>query len=245
MTLSPNQVVQIHGLLTEHFMETSDPISPPGIRDRALLEFAVARPQQTVGGVDAYPSPFDKAAALFHSIINNHPFHNGNKRAALVSAHVVLDRYGYWLNYSTDDEMFEFTRQAAAHELTASRDDELKLIKEWFEVNSRKTVRGEHPMKFLALRENLRRFGFELDEPQGEFINIYKDGTVVERIIKQGIQEFRPYHTDYIAGLRKRLGLTRENGVDSAKFYGGKGVRYIASQVIDLRIEVMQRLAKI
>ena len=245
MTVSANQVVQIHELLTEHFAGTDDPVSPPGVRDRALLESAAARPQQTVGGVDAYPLPFDKAAALFHSIINNHPFHNGNKRTALVSAHVELDRYGYWLNYSTDDEMFEFTRQAAAHELTADRNDELKLIREWLEVNSRKTVRGEHPMKFGALRESLRKFGFDMDEPQGEFINVYKNGAVVERIIKQGIHGFRPYHTDYIAGLRKRLGLTRESGVDSAKFYGGKGVKYIASQVIDLRIEVMRRLAKI
>jgi death on curing protein len=141
--------------------------------------------------------------------------------------------------------MFEFTRQAAAHELTENRTDELKLIKEWFDVNSRKTVRGEHPMKFGALRESLRKFGFETDDPHGMFVNIYKNGTIIETIIKQGIQGFRPYHTDYISGLRKRLGLTPENGVDSAKFYGGKGVKYIASQVIDLRIEVMHRLAKI
>jgi death-on-curing protein len=245
MSLSLSAVVQIHELLTEHFALTNDPVSPPGVRDQNLLESAVARPQQSVGGHDAYPSPFDKAAALFHSIINNHPFHNGNKRTALVSAHVALDQYGYWLNYSSDDEMFEFTRQAAAHELTENRDDEMKLITEWFHANSRKTVRGEHPMQFGALRQNLRKFGFEMDEPQGEFVNIYKNGVIVEKIIKQGIQGFRPYHTDYISGLRKRLGLTPANGIDSAKFYGGKGVRYIASQVIDLRIEVMRRLAKI
>jgi death on curing protein len=243
MAISANSLIQIHDLLAEHFADTPDPISPPGVRDRSLLESAAARPQQTIGGRDAYPSPFEKAAALFHSLINNHPFHNGNKRVALVAAHVMLDQSGYWLNYSTDDEMFEFTRRAAAHELTKDRNDELKLISEWFEASARKTVRGEHPMQFGALRDALKKFGFEMDDPHGEFINIYRNGVVVERIIKQGIHGFRPYHTDYISGLRKRLGLTPKNGVDSAKFYGGKGVRYIASQVIDLRIEVIRRLA--
>jgi death on curing protein len=156
----------------------------------------------------------------------------------------MLDEDGYWLEDCPDDEMFEFTRRAAAHELTEDRREELPFISEGFESNARRTVRGEHPLKFHALRENLKRFGFDMDEPRGEFINIYKDGKSVERIIKQGIQGFRPYHTDYIAGVRKRLGLTPENGVDSMRFYGGKGVRYTASEIIDLRVEVIRRLAK-
>lgn len=83
-----------------------------------------------------------------------------------------------------------------------------------------------------------------MSDPVGDLINVYKDGRLVERVIKQGIQGFRPYHTDYIWNLRKRLGLTPENGVDSVKFYGGKGVVDVASQFIELRIEVIRKLAK-
>ena len=50
------------------------------IRDMGLLESALARPQTTVFGQDAYPSLWDKAAALLHSIVLGHPLVDGNKR---------------------------------------------------------------------------------------------------------------------------------------------------------------------
>ncbi len=52
-----------------------------GLRDRGALEAAVARPQMTFGGEDLYPEIADKAAALMHSLVMNHPFVDGNKRA--------------------------------------------------------------------------------------------------------------------------------------------------------------------
>jgi death on curing protein len=103
---------------------------------------------------------------------------------------------------------------------------------------------GDHPLKYHDLKEILNRFGYEVDPPQGSFLQVYKQGQPVEKIIKQGIQGFRPYHTDYIAVLRKRLNLTPEHGVDSAKFYGHKGISNTASQFIELRLEVMRKLAK-
>ena len=54
-----------------------------GVRDLTLLRSAIGRPQMSVGFQDAYKSLFDKAAALLHSIINNHPFLDGNKRTSL------------------------------------------------------------------------------------------------------------------------------------------------------------------
>jgi len=117
-------------------------------------------------------------------------------------------------------------------------------IAQWMESNSRKTIKGEHPLKYHDLKENLARFGFEIGPPDSDTVGIYKDGIEVQRIIKQGIKGFRPYHTDYIRGLRKRLNLTPEYGVDSANFYGMKGVSGTASQFIELRLEVIRQLAK-
>ncbi|MEU4336898.1 Fic family protein [Micromonospora lupini] len=51
-----------------------------GIRDAGLVESAVARPKTSVFGDDAYPDLWTKAAALLHSLVNNHPFVDGNKR---------------------------------------------------------------------------------------------------------------------------------------------------------------------
>ena len=44
------------------------------------------RPQTGLGTIDKYPTIEQKAAALLHSLIKNHAFHNGNKRTALVAA---------------------------------------------------------------------------------------------------------------------------------------------------------------
>lgn len=243
--LTVNEVIEIHGILTDWFEASEDPILPPGVKSIELLESAIGRPTQTVDGKDAYPSAFEKAAALFHSLANNHAFHNGNKRIALVSTQAFLAQGSQWLDYSSDEEMFEFTRKTAAHELTDDRTDEFPYIVEWLKANCRKAIKGEHPLKYGELKDRLAEFGFTIDPPDRELLWVYKGGERVERINKQGINGFRPYHTDYIAGLRKRLDLTPEHGVDSAKFYGHKGVANNASLFIELRIEVMRRLAKI
>jgi death-on-curing protein len=54
-----------------------------GLRDEALLESAVAAPQATFGGVSVYASMEEVAAAYLFYICRNHPFIDGNKRAAL------------------------------------------------------------------------------------------------------------------------------------------------------------------
>lgn len=55
-----------------------------GIRDAGLVESAVARPRTSVFGEDAYPDLWTKAAALLHSLANNHPFVDGNKRISWI-----------------------------------------------------------------------------------------------------------------------------------------------------------------
>jgi len=65
-----------------------------GLRDIIMLESAVYRPQTTFNGEDLYDSLFEKAASLFHSLLFNHPFVDGNKRTALVSAIIFLELNG-------------------------------------------------------------------------------------------------------------------------------------------------------
>lgn len=242
--LTSEHVLFIHDFLVDWFARSDDPISPPGVKNLDSLESAVARPHQSAGGANPYNTPFEKAAALFHSIINNHPFHNGNKRTALLSACVMLDSSGQWLEKCSDDELFEFTRQTAAHEICEKRIDEVSFIVSWMERHSRKRSKQEQPLKYRELKGILSEFGFEIDPPDGEILNIYKEGKIVEKIIKQGIKGFRPYHTHYIAKLRKKLKLTPEYGVDSEVFYGKVVLEDVLSGIIQLRSEVVRRLAK-
>lgn len=63
----------------------------PGLRDRALLEAAVAAPQATYGGEALIKDVISIAAAYLFYLCSNHPFNDGNKRTALAAALVFLE----------------------------------------------------------------------------------------------------------------------------------------------------------
>ena len=60
-----------------------------GIRDFGALESAVAQPKATFGDVDLYPTLVEKAAALCFSLVQGHPFVDGNKRVG----HAAMDTF--------------------------------------------------------------------------------------------------------------------------------------------------------
>ena len=73
------------------------------VRDHGLLESALARPQATAFGVDAYPSLEQKAAALLHSLARNHALVDGNKRVALGATIAFLGLNGRRLTLSNEE----------------------------------------------------------------------------------------------------------------------------------------------
>jgi death on curing protein len=73
------------------------------IRDAGLLASAIARPQASAFGVDAYPDLFDKATAMCQSIHNNQALVDGNKRLAWTATKVFLRMNGWQLSASADD----------------------------------------------------------------------------------------------------------------------------------------------
>ncbi|WP_055588942.1 type II toxin-antitoxin system death-on-curing family toxin [Streptacidiphilus griseoplanus] len=62
--------------------------SEAAVRDYGLIEAALARPQASVFGADAYPTFHEKAAALLHSLARNHALIDGNKRTAWVATRI-------------------------------------------------------------------------------------------------------------------------------------------------------------
>jgi death on curing protein len=82
------------------------------VRDVGLLEAAVARPQATAFGEDAYPTMSIKAAALLHSLAKNHALVDGNKRLALAGTVAFLGLNGWRLTY-TNDEAYELIMSVA------------------------------------------------------------------------------------------------------------------------------------
>jgi len=95
--LTAEQVLFIHSRLVT---ETG---GSHGVRDLGLLESAVARPQTTFDGKELYPDLFTKTAVLMESLINNHPFLDGNKRTGVTAAGLFLLLNGWKLNTSSQD----------------------------------------------------------------------------------------------------------------------------------------------
>ena len=82
--LSVDEVLEIHRASIDRFGGAD------GVRDKGLLESALYRPQ-----TGYYEDVVEMAAAMFESLINNHPFIDGNKRVAFFSTDVFLRLNGY------------------------------------------------------------------------------------------------------------------------------------------------------
>ena len=83
------------------------------VRDYGLLESALARPQASVFGQDAYPDLYVKAAALLHSLCLNHALVDGNKRLAWAACRVFLGVNDQWIQ-ATEDERFDLVIEVAS-----------------------------------------------------------------------------------------------------------------------------------
>lgn len=108
--LTTNQVITINTLQIHLY----SPKEQQGVKSPALLDSAINRPMQSVFGEDAYPSIYEKAAALFESIAKNHAFHNANKRTALASLIIFLKLNGYEWIMGIDEEQ-DFTVDVVNH----------------------------------------------------------------------------------------------------------------------------------
>ena len=75
----------------------------PEVRDHGLLESALARPRASAFGQDAYPTIHEKAAALLHSIADNHALVDGDKRLALAATVAFYGLNGLRLTLTNDE----------------------------------------------------------------------------------------------------------------------------------------------
>ena len=76
----------------------------PGLRDTGRLESAVAQPRISFEGRDLYPSLIEKAGALCFSLVQNHPFVDGNKRLGHASMEVFLILNGHETRAGVDEQ---------------------------------------------------------------------------------------------------------------------------------------------
>lgn len=97
-----------------------------GIRDLGSLKAAVNRPYATFDGTDLYPTSIEKSAAIFESLLINHPFIDGNKRIGYFMMEFLLD-IDFKLIDASQPEKYDFTIKVAEGKMN------IDLIVEWLD----------------------------------------------------------------------------------------------------------------
>lgn len=116
--LSREQILLMHQRLIERYGGTH------GVRDEALLDSALNAPFQSFGGYEFFPTVIDKAVRLCIGLVQNHPFHDGNKRIGAMALLTMLDLNRIELRTNSDELSYIILQYAAG-----SVDDE--FIFQW------------------------------------------------------------------------------------------------------------------
>lgn len=102
-----------------------------GLRDAGALAMCAGRPHAGFGGNEMYPGVFMKSAAILESIARNHPFVDGNKRTAFMTALYVIENNGYQTFFDQKDIEESIVRFVVEK-------PPLNEIAAWIEKNSKK-----------------------------------------------------------------------------------------------------------
>lgn len=112
--LQVDDVLAVHRRVIEEFGGDG------GLRDRGLLESAVAMPSATFDGQELHADLAEKAAAYFYHLCANHPFVDGNKRVAVAAAELFLLLNGREL-IADDDAIEELAMGTADGRIAKAR----------------------------------------------------------------------------------------------------------------------------
>ncbi len=100
-----------------------------GLRDNGLLDSALNIPFQSFNNEELYPSIQGKAARLCYSIVNNHPFNDGNKRIGILAMLVFL-KINHVIIQCQDDDIINLGLGVASGKYDSS------YIMEWIILHS-------------------------------------------------------------------------------------------------------------
>jgi len=108
--LTAEQILFIHYRLVD---ETG---GEHGLQDLGILESAAVRPRQTFDNQELYSDIFEKSGALMESLVNNHPFIDGNKRTGIACTVLFIRQNGFTFS-ATNSELEKFTLRVASSKI--------------------------------------------------------------------------------------------------------------------------------
>lgn len=224
--LDSRAVLDIHEQLVRDFAGSADPIEPAGPRGRGeLLESAITRPRTSLNSTLKYPTIEMAAAALLHALVHDHPFHNGNKRTAIVALLVFLDQNGYVLE-AEERDLFDYVLDLAGHGVTSNAsapslkpllsDEETIHAAQWIATHARKLNKRQNALKWKDLEGILRGYDCTFDAREGNSVAIRRGNLTAHTGRRNSGDEI---DATGVAHIRKQLQLDEQHGVDSSSFY--------------------------
>ncbi len=195
--LSELDVVKAYYILSDYFHKEGEQMCF-GIKNFNLLASAVARQEVAFDGYRKWTDEFDLMATLVYGLVKNHAFEDGNKRTALLSLLLFLDKKGYKM-VRPKTELETLIVRIAANELSEygsyqfskgdkpEDDYKIEFISERIRKSAKKKDKRIYQLTYREFDNKLREFGVCLDNPEKGFIKVYR----VEQVEEQKASFFK------------------------------------------------------
>lgn len=242
-TLGMLDVLRAHFLIADFFSAKDDRILALGPRDKNLLHSALDRQHVGYGGNKKWITKHDVAATLFYGLIKDHPFHDANKRTALLSLLYHLSLYGLiptckevcleTLAVRVAEGGLRGYKYKVYEKLQGDPDRDVKIIAYFLRHNTRASDKKYYAITYRQLKTILNRFGYDLSNPSGGTIDVLKIKekplimgffgklvTAGDKVAQIGFPGWtKQVGKGAIKTVRQETGLIPENGCDSAVFF--------------------------
>jgi death-on-curing family protein len=192
-TIGLHDLLAAHFLIIDYFAEKKYGIGGVGPRDLDLLHSALSRQFTAYGGVSKWNGLYENCATLMFGLIMNHPFHDANKRTALLVVLSLLHRRKRIItlqqkrldglvvaiaandlqNYFAKDARYQKQLQLLSRK-NNDADATVRIIADFLQRNTRPRDDSSRTVTYSELNRALKRHGYELRSPNGNYINVVR-----------------------------------------------------------------------
>lgn len=241
-------VLRAHFLVVDYFYDIGSGIGGVGPKEPDLLHSAVYRQFTGFDGKDKWETSYERCATLLFGLVKDHPFHDANKRTALLILLYFLNKTNRTPTANQSD-LEDFIVDIAEDKLKKYRrhqtlklktdDPEIYFIADYLRRNSRTVDKQNHTITYKELDLRLRDFGYCLSNPHNNFIDVCrteisrgffgfgKGKTTLDKVAQIGFPGWkRQVGKGAISTVRKKTKLVPDKGVDSESFYRGTDPLY-------------------
>jgi len=262
-TIGIHEALRAHFLIVDYFLINEEyGIGGVGPRDQDLLHSAIYRQFISYGGKDKWDTDFEKCASLLYGLVQDHPFHDANKRTAFLVTLFYLTKLKR-VPTLRQRELEDFIVEIADRKLDKyvrfrdlqkkGSDPEVLFIADFLRKNTREVDKRPYTVTFHELKGILKHHGFEMINASKNYIDIVRKekhrsffGLGAEsvrdvRVLQVGFPGWKKQvGKGTIKVIREATGLTPEKGCDSKVFFKNSDP---LNALIDMYSEPLRRLA--